>query len=54
MAIPPYDLSLTPDEMKLVSDRSLFLAKQRLILKVRALLTRLSLETCLVTPAFGR
>jgi hypothetical protein len=41
MAIPSHDLSLTPDEMKLVSDRNLFLAKQRLILKVRALLTRL-------------
>ncbi len=41
MAFPPQDLSLTPDELRLVADRDLFRSKERIILKVRDLLTGL-------------
>ncbi len=41
MARSPDDLSLTPDELRLVSDRDLFQAKERIILKVRDLLAGL-------------
>lgn len=41
MGFPSHDLSLTPDELRLVADGDLFRAKERIILKVRALLTEL-------------
>ena len=39
VARSPDDLCLTPDELRLVADRDLFRAKERIILKVRDLLT---------------
>ena len=41
MAHAADDRSLTPDELRLVADGDLFRAKERIILKVRALLTEL-------------
>ena len=41
MAASSPDLSLTPNELKLVADGDLFRAKERIILKVRDLLTEL-------------
>jgi hypothetical protein len=41
MAFSSHDLSLTPDELKLVADGDLFRAKERIILKVQSLLAEL-------------
>ena len=41
MSIPSHDGFLTLEELRLVGDRDLFRAKERIILKVRDLLTEL-------------
>ena len=41
MTHSPADLSLTPDELRLVADRHLFHTKERIILKIRDVLTEL-------------
>ena len=60
MASPSQDSSLTPAELTLVADGELFRAKERIILKVRDLLTELQAglqedlgrTTLLVPPGF--
>ena len=60
MAFPSQDSSLTPAELALVEDGELFRAKERIILKVRDLLTELqaglqedvSWTSLLVPPGF--
>ena len=43
MGVPSHDLSLTPDELSLMADRDLFHTKERIILKIRDVLTELQL-----------
>jgi hypothetical protein len=60
MYVPSHDLSLTPDELSLMADRDLFHTKERIILKIRDVLTELQLglqenlsrNTLLLPPKF--